>query len=75
MLAERRQTLLSSLRPHIIGLVDGFGIPDGCLKSAIATGDNVYQVNRYIIQQLFDLARVSPMNTYNGQPKAVSIIK
>jgi hypothetical protein len=43
-LMERKQILLKRVRPHLIGLVDGCAIPDYSLKSAIATGDKVYEV-------------------------------
>jgi len=43
-LMECKQLLLKKLRPHLIGLVDGCAIPDACLRSAIATGDGVYEV-------------------------------
>jgi acyl-CoA oxidase len=36
-LRARLQSLLKSLRPHVMGLVDGFGLPDSCLRSALVT--------------------------------------
>lgn len=43
-LRARMQTLLKALRPHVIGLVDGFGLPDSCLRSPLTTAAQPYEV-------------------------------
>lgn len=42
-LREQKQSLLEKLRPATIGLVDGFGIPDKYIRSALIKG-NPYEV-------------------------------
>jgi len=39
MLRERKEKLLSEIRPEVIGLVEAFGYPDNTLNSAIGNYD------------------------------------
>ena len=42
-LHDLKKDLIKKLRPDLIGLVDGFGIPDKYIRSALITG-NPYEV-------------------------------
>lgn len=47
-LSELKEILLKTLRPHLIGLVDAFGIPEKFIRSALAKG-NPYEVFFYLM--------------------------
>ena len=51
MLKELKEEMLAKLRPHILGIVDSFGIPDKFLRSALITG-NPYEVIMLLILEL-----------------------
>lgn len=59
-LLERKQQLLTRLRPHMIGLVDGCAIPDSALRSVIATGDQVYEVPVLLLRTCTNWPRRTP---------------
>jgi len=43
-LQDLKEALLKKIRPDLIGLVDGFGIPDKYIRSALISG-NPYEVH------------------------------
>ena len=67
-LLERKQLLLKKLRPHLMGLVDSCAVPDAALKSAISTGDGVYE-------SLLDLAKKNSLNQNFASITAANIVK
>lgn len=40
---------MSILRPHLIGLIDGFGLPEKSIRSCLTSGNNVYEVRIILI--------------------------
>ena len=45
-ISKLKEVMLKKLRPNLIGIVDGFGIPDRFVRSALISG-NPYEVNHH----------------------------
>lgn len=45
------------MRPDIIGIVDGFGIPDKYIRSALTYG-NPYEVNKPFILEFYQISKI-----------------
>lgn len=64
-LFDLKEVLLKNLRPEIIGIVDGFGIPDKYIRSALIYG-NPYEVTIDFMLELLETSkreRVEPLST------------
>lgn len=48
-LFDLKEALLKKLRPDLIGIVDGFGIPDKFIRSALISG-NPYEVIYFLLR-------------------------
>lgn len=61
MLSQLKQQLLVKIRPDIIGIIDGFGVPDKYVRSALTFG-NPYEVTIILLQNYLNLARECELN-------------
>lgn len=52
-LSKVKEIMLKKLRPNLIGIVDGFGIPDKFFRSALISG-NPYEVHFPLCVELFE---------------------
>lgn len=55
---DLKEVVLRTLRPNLIGLVDGFAIPERFITSALATG-NPYEVIYYLtFLELLEIGKI-----------------
>lgn len=75
-LRAKKMSLIGELRPHLLVLIDGCGVPDKTLKSLIATGDDIYEVKTFIMQAMLTEARTNnSLNLHGGCLEAADIVR
>jgi len=64
-LAQRRNSLLSTIRPLAVSLVDSFDFRDEVLRSTLGCWDG------WVYHRLFQAAAKTPLNTSGGMPEGL----